>query len=137
MTRAAPRIPRASPPHRPKPNTRVRLSHRAFVRLLPCVKCGRSPCDAAHVRAGTDGGAGLKPSDRYLVPLCRPAASREGCHPEQHRRGELTFWAELGIDPIDLSLRLWTVTGDLVAGNRAVFRARQAIELHRQSARTP
>lgn len=72
---------------------------------------------------------GLKPSDRFLVPLCRPPGE-EGCHGEQHRIGEPEFWARLGIDPLDLALRLWTVTGNVEQGVRAVLRARQAIALH-------
>jgi hypothetical protein len=65
---------------------------------------------------------GYKPSDRYTVPLCTP------CHAKQHR-GELSFWAALGIDPLNVALRLWTVSGDLAAGERVVFRAHQGIEL--------
>jgi hypothetical protein len=74
------------------------------------------------VRCGTDGGIGYKPSDRYAVPLCAEH------HAEQHR-GELSFWAALGIDPLNVALRLWTVSGDLAAGERVVFRARQGIAL--------
>jgi hypothetical protein len=77
------------------------------------------------VRCGTDGGTGYKPSDRYSVPLCT------ACHAEQHR-GELSFWAALGIDPLNVALRLWTVSGDLSAGERVVFRARQGIDLHKR-----
>jgi hypothetical protein len=67
-----------------------------------------------------------KPDDRYLVPLCRK------CHDRQHtREGEPTFWANLGIDPVNLSLRLHLVTGDTEQGERTIMRARQAIELHR------
>jgi hypothetical protein len=81
------------------------------------------------VRCGTDGGTGYKPSDRYTVPLC------ERCHKTgpkaQHRVGELTFWAALGIDPLNVALRLWTISGDVPAGERIVFRARQGIELQK------
>ena len=79
---------------------------------------------AAHVRIGTDGGAGMKPSDRYTVPLCVV------CHARQHK-GELSFWAELRIDPLNVAFRLWTISGDQEAGERIVFRARQAIGLHK------
>jgi hypothetical protein len=65
---------------------------------------------------------GYKPSDRYAVPLCAEH------HAEQHR-GELSFWAALGIDPLNVALRLWTVSGDLAAGERTVLRARQGIAL--------
>lgn len=131
MARAAPRISRDLVQWKRRPSTRLRPRHRAWIATLPCVKCGRRPCDAAHVRVGTDGGTSLKPSDRYCLPLCRRDGSREGCHAEQHRRGEQTFWSELGIDPVDTALRLWTVTGDDEAGLRAVERAHQAIRLHK------
>jgi len=75
------------------------------------------------VRTGTDGGVGIKPSDRYAVPLCT------ACHAKQHRVGELTFWSALRFDPLDVTLRLWTVSADLAAGERIVFRARQRIDL--------
>ena len=95
-----------------------------FVRLLPCVACGKAaPSEAAHVRTGTDGGAAMKPGDRYAVPLCA------GCHAKQHRVGELTFWSTLRIDPVNVALRLWTISADLKAGERTVFRARQQIDL--------
>ena len=68
---------------------------------------------------------GLKPSDRYAVSLC------SSCHELQHRFGELRFWSVLRIDPLSVALRLWTVSGDLEAGERTVFRARQHISLMR------
>jgi hypothetical protein len=120
-----PRISKDMPQHRRKPNLRLRARHLAFVRLLPCTACGRAaPSEAAHVRCGTDGGTSLKPSDRYAVPLC------EGCHKIQHG-GELSFWSALRIDPLDIALRLWTVSGDLEAGLRTIARSRQAIGLRR------
>ena len=35
----------------------------------------------------------------------------------------------LRIDPLNVALRLWTVSGDIEAGERIVFRARQRINL--------
>jgi hypothetical protein len=100
------------------------MRHLVFVRQLACVACGRAaPSEAAHVRTGTDGGAGTKPGDRYAVPLCA------ACHAKQHRIGELTFWSALRIDPTNVALRLWTVSADIKAGERTVFRARQRIDL--------
>jgi hypothetical protein len=119
-----PRIPRPLSPGRPKPNLRKRVRHLAFVRELPCVACGKAaPSEAAHVRTGTDSGVGIKPGDRYAVPLC------SACHARQHRIGELTFWSALRIDPLNVALRLWTVSSDISAGERTVFRARQQIDL--------
>jgi hypothetical protein len=65
----------------------------------------------------------MKPADRYAVPLCTT------CHVKQHRVGELTFWSALRIDPLNVSLRLWTISADIKAGERIVFRARQHINL--------
>jgi len=120
----APRIPRSVARHKPKPNLYRQAQHLTFVRQLPCVACGKAaPSEAAHVRTGTDGATGMKPGDRYAVPLC------VACHAKQHRVGELTFWSALRIDPLNVALRLWTISADLKAGERAVFRARQGIDL--------
>ena len=120
----APRISRTTARGKPKPDRRKRTRHLAFVRQLACVACGKAaPSEAAHVRSGSDGGAGIKPSDRYSVSLCT------SCHELQHGFGELTFWSVLRIDPLNVALRLWTVSGDLEAGDRVVFRARQQINL--------
>ena len=66
---------------------------------------------------------GMKPGDCYALPLCTV------CHAKQHRVGELTFWSTLRIDPLNVAWRLWTVSADLKAGERTVFRARQQIDL--------
>jgi hypothetical protein len=66
----------------------------------------------------------MKPGDRYAVPLCAR------CHAKQHR-GELSFWSALGIDPLNIAHALWTNSGDIEAGERIVFRARQAIGLRK------
>ena len=122
----APRIPRTVAHPKPKPNFRRRVQHLAFIRLLPCVACGKAaPSEAAHIRTGTDGGVGMKPGDRYAIPLCT------ACHTKQHRVGELTFWSALRFDPVNVALRLWTISADVKAGERSVFRARQGINLAR------
>ena len=120
----APRIPRTVMRSKPQPNLRRPAQHLAFVRQLPCVACGKAaPSEAAHVRTATDGGIGVKPGDRYAVPLCA------ACHAKQHGVGELTFWSGLRIDPLNVALRLWTISPDVSAGERTVFRARQHINL--------
>ena len=83
------------------------------------------------MRWGTDAGMGSKPSDRYSVSLCT------SCHELQHRFGELRFWSVLRIDPLNVALRLWTVSGDLEAGERTVFRARQHINLMKAAGDRP
>jgi hypothetical protein len=65
----------------------------------------------------------MKPGDRYAVPLYT------ACHAKQHRIGQLSFWSRLRIDPVSVALRLWTVSADVKAGERTVFRARQGINL--------
>ena len=75
------------------------------------------------MRLGSDGGTGIKPSDRYCLSLCT------SCHALQHEFGELRFWSTLRIDPLNVALRLWTASGDITAGERIVFRARQRIDL--------
>ena len=72
---------------------------------------------------GPEAVVGVRPGDRYAVPLCA------ACHTKQHRIGELTFWSSLRIDPLNVALRLWTVSADVKAGERTVFRARQQIDL--------
>src|ERR1700745_1733259 len=120
----ASRIPKTMAPGKSKPNLHRRGQHLAFVRQLPCVACGKAaPSEAAHVRTGSDGGVGMKAADRYAGPLCT------SCHAKQHRVGELAFWSALRIDPLNVSLRLWTVSADIKAGERIVFRARQHIDL--------
>lgn len=78
--------------------------HLAWVRTLECAGCfvaGAGPIQAAHLRKGTDGGMGLKPSDCYVVPLC------EYCHHVQHKVGEMVFWCNL-VDLVKAyAVKLW------------------------------
>jgi hypothetical protein len=118
------RIPRTSMRRNLGPHFRKREQHLAFIRQLPCVACDQAPpSEAAHIRSGSDGGAGMKPSDRFSLPLCTE------CHALQHQFGELRFWSVLRIDPLNVAFGLWTVSGDIKAGERIVFRARQQIAL--------
>lgn len=104
-------------------NPRRQPEHLAFLRKLPCLACGKSaPSEAAHIRLGTDGAMGVKPSDRFSVPLC-PGPS--GCHATQHRIGEATFWSDAGLDPTPVAERLWLVSGNVEQGLRALERAWQ------------
>src|SRR5438477_7518548 len=108
-----PRIPRTAPRGKRKPEHRTHTKHLGFVRQLPCVVCGKAaPSEAAHVRSGSDAGAGMKPSDRYSLSLCAD------CHALQHQFGEQRFWSTVRIDPLNVALRLWTVSGDIKAGER-------------------
>lgn len=60
--------------------------HRKWVRGFACCACGSQVAvECAHVRNGTDGGMGMKPSDRWCISLCKD------CHARQHNVGETTF----------------------------------------------
>jgi hypothetical protein len=87
-------IPRRVQRQRPLRETRSCPGHRAWVRSHHCSVpgCQQVPIECAHVRRGTDGGQGLKPSDRWTVSLCRAH------HVEQHQKGELSFERAHGID---------------------------------------
>lgn len=61
-------------------------AHRSWVRGHACSACGSTAAiECAHVRIGTDGGLGMKPSDRWTISLCKD------CHARQHAMGEATF----------------------------------------------
>lgn len=67
--------------------------HRDFVRGHACCvpDCAGRPIEVAHIRVGTDGGMGLKPSDNWTISLCADH------HAEQHRIGEPEFERAHGI----------------------------------------
>lgn len=68
-------------------------AHRAFVRSHACCACGsQAAIECAHVRVGTDGGTGHKPSDKWTISLCKE------CHSRQHQIGEPAFEREHGIN---------------------------------------
>lgn len=93
--------------------------HLAFVRQHECcvsdVHICEGPIEAAHVRVGTDGGIGQKPSDCYSIPLCSKA------HRAQHQTGERSFEAVYHIDMKAVAARLWEISP---AGKR--YRLKQA-----------
>jgi hypothetical protein len=89
--------------HSPKPDGWLRSpKHLSYVRDLRCACCGEDAFnEAAHVRKGTDGGTGQKPSDYFTLPLTRY------CHAVQHQIGEVRFWEKAGIpDPIQRALEI-------------------------------
>lgn len=61
--------------------------HRSWVRSHACCVpgCQGMPIECAHVRSGTDGGVGIKPSDRWCISLCAEH------HRQQHSLGEPAF----------------------------------------------
>jgi hypothetical protein len=87
-------LPKRIGRRRPERVQRSFPAHRAWVRRHHCCVpgCMELPIECAHVRGGTDGGIALKPSDRWVVSLCRLH------HAEQHQVGETSFQATHGID---------------------------------------
>ena len=64
----------------PVPKT-VTVDHKGYRRLvaaLPCIRCLRIGCQAAH--PNTNKGAGYKTDDRLIFPLCADGPGRVGCH---------------------------------------------------------
>lgn len=67
--------------------------HRAWVRRHACSVCGDTAAiECAHVRTGTGGGMGVKPSDRWCLSLCKRH------HEQQHQYGEREFQKLYGFD---------------------------------------
>ncbi|MES2326181.1 MAG: putative HNHc nuclease [Pseudomonadota bacterium] len=93
------RFPSRLPPKPPKSSSRTCAAHRTWVRRHRCsvAGCQRLPIECAHVRNGTDGGVGLKPSDKWTVSLCQHH------HLEQHEIGEARFEARYDLNLIDLA----------------------------------
>lgn len=83
---------------------RVRdAGHRHFVASHPCVVCGRTPAEAHHVRFAQPRAMGRKVSDQFTVPLCALH------HRDLHANGnEVSWWSEKKLNPIDISIELWT-----------------------------
>ena len=75
------------------------------------------------VPMGERGAMGLKPHDKWSVPLCWE------CHNRQHMTGETTFWTLQGINPLELAKALWWNSGNESAGHGIVMRARMGVTL--------
>lgn len=88
---------------RPEPQIRC-PGHLAWVRGHECLALDETCSDrieAAHVRAGTDGGMGVKPSDCYVVPLC------SAHHALQHQIGEGAFENRFKVKLLQSANELW------------------------------
>jgi hypothetical protein len=92
-------LPRRIAQLRSKRNLRNCPGHRVWVRRHHCSVpgCLRQPIECVHVRARTDGGTGMKPSDRWVISLC------VFHHREQHQIGESRFEEKHDIDMIALA----------------------------------
>jgi ERF superfamily len=105
-----------------KPKRKRNKTHLAYVAAQPCVVCGRSPCDAHHLKFAQPRSLGRKVSDEFTVPLCR------NHHQQLHRHGnELAWWANLQVAPIEAARDLWDITsaGYLDYGSIARNRAKK------------
>ena len=93
------RFPNRLPSEPRKKSSRTCAAHRAWVRIHRCSVrgCLGLPIECAHVRSGTDGGLGIKPSDRWTISLCRAH------HLEQHEIGECAFEARYDLDLRELA----------------------------------
>lgn len=99
------------------------VSYLAMVRQLPCLKCGMIPSEAAHVRMssaafGKTSGLQKKPEDRFALPLC--SDDHRLARDAQHSRSELSFWGEIGINPLIVCEKLYAQRGDLVAMDNVI-----------------
>lgn len=74
-------------------------SHTRWVSEFACSVpgCTGRPIEVAHVRNGTNGGMGIKPTDDWVISLCKSH------HEEQHRMGEPPFDKKHGISMRDLA----------------------------------
>jgi hypothetical protein len=107
MTRrpSAMRVETASSVASMKPHRARDKDHLSFICKQPCTVCGRSPCEAHHIRFAQPRAMGLRVSDEFTVPLCRLH------HREIHGVGkELSWWKERNIDPLPIALRFWQLT---------------------------
>ena len=76
---------------------------------MPCLVCGRQPCDPHHLRFVQPRALGRKVSDEFTVPLCRIH------HRELHRQmNEEAWWSLVNIDPKAAALRLWQLSRGLL-----------------------
>lgn len=114
------------PPWVPPPGAMILVEHRKFIQSL--LGCGKpAPSEGARVRIGGNA-SGPAVDDRYLVPLCGAASIWQACCHDRHYFNRTRFWSVLGIDPRQLAIRLWRVSGDRRAAERAIIQARQQIE---------
>lgn len=98
----------------------------AKVRLLPCLKCGMEPSEAAHVKyscaaLGKTNKLGKRPDDCDTVPLCA------SCHREardaQHQGNERAFWERLNLNPYLIARDLYAQRADFTAMHFVVVKA--------------
>ncbi len=106
---SAPRLELARNAPSMKPRRARDKHHLRFVCRQPCTVCGRTPCEAHHLRFAQPRAMGRRVSDEFTVPLCRLH------HRELHRVGnELSWWQERNVDPLPIAVRFWQHTRGLL-----------------------
>lgn len=105
---------------------RIKVSeHLKWVKSLPCVITGATPCDPAHISYGDPcygkpgRGLGEKASDKWVVPLCREQHDKQ-----EFQMNEILFWKQAGIDPCRVAAALWASSGDDEAGRLIISHAK-------------
>lgn len=101
----------------PKHEQGVR-GHRCCVEDAEC----SGPIRFAHVRDGTDGGEGLKPSSWWGISLC------DGHHTRQHNIGEPAFERRYGIRMKRLAMEFAVVSKDI--GMKEAWREARILTPH-------
>jgi ERF superfamily len=92
-----------------KPRRARDKHHLRFICRQPCTVCGRTPCEAHHLRFAQPRAMGRRVSDEFTVPLCRLH------HRELHSVGnELSWWQEHNVDPLPIAWRFWQHTRGLL-----------------------
>lgn len=101
-------------------------AHLAFIRKLPSVVSGQYGCEACHIRAGSPlhrkkrTGMQQKPDDAWTLPLTADE------HRQQHSENEMAFWRSHEINPFELALRIYEVSGQFEAAVAIITNVRSA-----------
>lgn len=100
--------------------------HRAAIRKLPCCVpgCNVVGCDPHHLKQTGERGMGMRSPDRWAVPLCRAHHDTiEGIG----SKNELRWFADRGIDAIELAGALWSARCDAPSMTKIVLAHKGAI----------
>ena len=109
----------------------------SYIASLSCVICGNPNVECAHIRMAsfeygkTETGAGRKPDDYWVVPLC--ANHHRLTNEAQHSGGERDWWEEQCINPFDLCRDLNRVYPDIEVGELLIGATRALAKLRRGS----
>ena len=90
------------------------LEYLKKLRSLPCVVCGNpAPNTVHHLKDTGQRGAAMRSPDKFGLPLCMAGFTHgDDCHGQVERIGsrrELRWFADHGIDAIELCYALWGV----------------------------